>query len=119
MPHGGGVHGGRGAEQPDGGRAVQVRNTLIFRSRSGPRLKVGQLRAILREILVIVGRPSDFVTGQQEDFAGQAVRSTLVSAVRTAVLSVRDFNLFDSALDVAVEQVQEITVQIAVNRAVF
>lgn len=119
VPHDVGVGGVRGAEPPAGGRAVQFCNALVVGGRAGPRLKVGQLRAILREILVVAGRPADFVTGQQEDFAGQAVRATLVSAARTAVLAVRDLDLLDSVLDVAVKQVQERTVEVTVNRAAF
>ena len=109
----------RGAEPPAGGRAVQVRNTLVVGGRAGPRLKVGQLRAILREKPVVSGRPADFVTGQQENLTGQAVRATLVSATRTAVLTVRDFDLLDSILDVAVKQVQERAGQAGVDVAAF
>ena len=119
VPHVVGAVGVRGAEPPAGGRAVQFCNALVVGGRAGPILKVGQLRAILREIPVVAGRPADFVTGQQEDFAGQAVRATLVSAARTAVIAVRDLDLLDSVLDVAVKQVQERTVEVTVNRAAF
>ena len=118
-PYAVGVAGARGAEPPAGGRSVQFCNALVVGGRAGPRLKIGQLRTVYREVGVVAGRPAYFVTGQQEDFAGQAVRATLVSAARTAVLAVRDLDLLDSVLDVAVKQVQERTVEITVNRAAF
>ena len=118
-PHAVGAVGARGAEPPDGGRAVQFCNALVQRRRAGPRLKVGQLRAILRKILVVAGRPPYFVTGQQEDLRGQTVRAALVRAARTAVLAIRELYLLDCALNIAIKQFQECVVQVRVDVAAF
>ena len=64
VPHVAGAVGLRGAEPPEGGRAVQFRNTLVVGGRAGPRLKVGQLRAVHWEGADVAGRPAYFVTSQ-------------------------------------------------------
>lgn len=119
VPHVIGAVGVRGAEPPDGVRAVQVCNTLVQRRRTGPRLKVVQFRAIRREVGVVAGCEANLVAGQQENLTEQAVSTALVSATRTTVLTVRNLHLLDSVLDVTVEQIQERVIQVGVDVAAF
>lgn len=114
-PHGAGRAGARGAEPPEVGRAVQFRNTLVVGGRAGPRFKVVQFRAVHRELVIVVSRLAYFVTRQKEYLSWQTVRTTLISAARTAVLTIRDLHLFDGILNAAVEQSKEGTVQVTVD----
>lgn len=118
-PHVAGVVVVRGAEPPDGGRAVQVRNTLVFGGRADPKLEVGQLRAIHLEVAAVAGRPANLMTTQQENLAEQPIRTALASATGTTVLAVRDFYLFDRSLFRTAKAVKEIPIQPRVNRAGF
>ena len=61
----------------------------------------------------------NFRCAQQEDLAGQTVCSLLRRTAITAVLSIRDLNLFDNIADVALEQIQERAVQVSVDVAAF
>ena len=106
-PHVVGAAGVRGAEPPAGGRAVQVRNALVQRRRTGSGLEVRQLRTIYREVEVVAGREANLVAGQQENLAEQAVSTALIRAAGTTILAIRKLYLLDCALNVAIKQVQE------------
>ena len=113
-PHVVGVAGVRGTKPPVGGRAVQLRNTSVSGGRFVSRLKIGQFRAIHRKVAANAGRPAYFVTRQQEDFRRQTVRARTDSGIADAV-DIRNLDLLYGILDVAIEQVQERAVQVAVD----
>ena len=116
VTHAAGVAGFRGAEPPVGGRAAEVRNTLVVGGRAGSALEVRELRTVNREVVAFAGRQADFVARQQENLRGQTVRAALVGAARASVLAVRELHLLNGVLDIAVKQVQERAVQVAVDR---
>ena len=61
----------------------------------------------------------NFRCAQQEDLAGQTVCSLLRRTTRTAVLAIRELDLLDCALNVAIKQFQERVVQVRVDVAAF
>ena len=104
-PHVAGVVGARGAEPPDGGAAVQVRNTSLLGGGSVAGDKIVQLGAVVREVGTLVVGEAYLSTRQQENLAGQAVGPVPVGAVGAAVLTVRDFDLLDGIPDIGLKQV--------------
>lgn len=110
----------RRAQPPNHGRAaLQVGNTLVVGVRVDSRDEVFQLRAVLREILVVGLGPAHLVAAEKEDFAGQAVGPAVDGAAGAGAGPVWDFGLHDGLLDVLVELPQEVCVQVGVNGAVL
>ena len=115
VPHVVGVVGVRGAEPPVGGAAVELRDSLVVSRATGSVEEVIQSVAVVREILVIAAVPAEFLAGQQENLAAQAVRSRAVSAAGAAVLAIRDLYLLDGVSDVGVIAIDPCVVQVRVD----
>ena len=118
-PDDGSAAGERGAEPPAGGPSVIIGDAFVPGGAASTRTEVRELCAVTREVRVIAGTKANLVTGQQEDFAAQAVCAGRYRASRTSAVLIRDFHLLDGVLDVIIEQVQEGSVQVGVDVGVL
>ena len=111
------IVGERRAQPPNGSGAAVVGNTLAVAARAVA--KVRQPNTILGEIAVVAGRPANLITRQQEHFGAQAVGAGGKAAAGTSAVLVRNLYLFDGVADVTINQVEERTVQVAVNAGIL
>ena len=111
------IVGVRRAQPPNGSGAAIVCNTLAVTA--GAVAKVCQPHTVLREIAVVAGRPANLITRQQEHFGAQAVGAGGKAAAGTSAVLVRNLYLFDGVADVTINQVEERTVQVAVNAGIL
>lgn len=111
------IDGVRRARPPNGSGAAIVCNTLAVTA--GAVAKVCQPHTVLREIVVVAGRPTNLITRQQEYFRAQAIGAGGKAAAGTSAVLVRDFHLLNSCPDVAVDEVVERSVQVCVDAGIL
>src|SRR5699024_4920058 len=109
----------RRAGPPAGGRTVVLCNTFLVGCRAGSGGEVIQLRAVLREIRAVALGPAQLIAGRQEDFAAQAVGAGCHRTAAARTIVVRDLYLLDGLPDIRIEQIQEGSVQPAVDVRIF
>ena len=90
-------------------------NALAISVVVNSRIKIGQLCAVMRKVLVIAGAEADLITGQQEDFTVQAVCAGRYRPASPGTFLIRNLDLLDSFLYILIEHVQEIIVQVGMD----
>ena len=107
----------RRAQPPSGSSGAGDSDTLAVAARAV--VKVVKPCTVLRKIVVVAGRPANFITRQQEHFGAQAVGAGGKAAAGTSAVLVRDFHLLNSRPDVAVDEVVECSVQVCVDLGIL
>lgn len=107
----------RRAQPPSGSSGAGDSDTLAVAARAV--VKVVKPCTVLRKIVVVAGRPANFITRQQEYFRAQAIGAGGKAATGTSIVLVRDFHLLNSRPDVAVDEVVEYSVQVCVDLGIL